>query len=198
MPEKKSRFAQMLIDKQRERNLTDRETAGELGEQQQTFSTWKRYSLPRLPRPKLASFLNISEEKLAEFVEEARHAAVDGKIAPLTAFAKASTYGRVSDRKDGKFKFDSTRKAVPDGRYAVIVDTKLMEPVFKVGCKVWLDPTVWPKPGNDVIAHSRGGLAWIGRLEELGETARLSRYAGDPVTVSDLTAVHVIVLAERV
>jgi hypothetical protein len=198
MPEKKSRFAQMLVDKQRERDLTDRETAIELNEQQQTFSTWKRGSLPRLPRPNLATFLGISEINLADLVEEARDAVAGGKIAPLTAYAKASTYGRVSDRKGGKFKFDSTRKAVPDGRYAVIVDTKLMEPVYKVGCKIWLDPTIWPQPGNDVIAHSRGGVAWIGRLEELGETARLSRYSGEPLTVGDLTAVHVIVLAERV
>lgn len=198
MPEKKSQLAQMIIDEQARRGLTDREAAAIVGEQQQTFNTWKHGSLPRLPRPNLAAFLNVDADRLEVLVEEARVAATVSKLPSLAVYAKVSTYGRIADRKDGKFKFDTTRKAVPEGRYAIIVDTKVMEPAFKVGCKAWLDPGVWPRVGDDVVAHTRGGLAWIGRLEELADVVRLTRYNGEPVVVSNVAAVHVIVLAERV
>lgn len=194
MPEKKTILAKMLIDEQKARGMTDREVAAELGVLQQTYSTWKANRVPRdKAHDAIAAFLRVSSARVAELADEA---SVPDET-HLSAYASARVYGRVSDRKEGKFKFDTSRKKVPEGRYAIVVDTKVMEPAFRVGLKAWLDPSVWPKVGDDVIAHSRG-VGWIGRLAELGTVVRLERYSGEPVEVKDVDAVHVIVLAERV
>ena len=195
MPEKKTRLAQMLIDEQKKRGWTDRAASADIGVLQQTYSNWKAGTIPRdNAHAGIAKFLGISIAELDELIEEA--AAAPEEIS-ISAYSSARTYGRMSDRKEGKFKFDTSRKAVPEGRYAVIVDTKIMEPAFRTGCKVWLDPGIWPRVGDDVVVHSNG-VGWIGQLEALGETVKLARYNGEPTVVKNVDAVHVIVLAERV
>lgn len=197
MPEIKSRLLQSILKEQKRRGVKDRAVYEELGVPQQTYSTWKAGVIPR-PRqyPAIAGFLGVPEEDVAEMAREA--AETSPASTPITI---ARTYGRMSDRKEGKFKFDPVndgRKRIPEGRYAIIVDTKVMEPVFHVGVKVWLDPSRWPSPGDDVLAHS-GGFAWIGRFEGMSNGAvQLSRYDGSQVEVKNVEAVHVIVLSERV
>ena len=147
--------------------------------------------------PSIAAFLGVSEDDVADMAREASEA-VTGTITTITG---ARVYGRMSDRREGKFKFDAFndgRKRIPEGRYAVVVDTKVMEPVFHVGVKAWLDPSRWPAAGDDVLAHS-GGFAWIGRFEGMSNGAvQLSRYDGSQLEVKNVEAVHVIVLSERV
>lgn len=197
MPEKKSRLAQLIIDEQKSRGLTDRESAGEIDVLQQTYSTWKAGRIPREKTwPSLAKFLKMSEIDLRALIDDASVAT--GKIPPLTVYSNVRTYGRMADRKEAKLKFDTSRKNVPEGRYAVIVDTKIMEPALPVGCKAWLDPGIWPKPGHDVVAHARGN-GWIGRLAKLENgNATLHRFGADPIEIADVDAVHVIVLSERI
>jgi len=189
-------LAQMLIDQQKARGMTDRAASTEIGVLQQTYSNWKAGTIPREnAHAGIAKFLGIPIGDIDGLIDEA---GASSNETPLSAYSSARVYGRVADRKDGKFKFDTSRKAVPEGRYAVVVDTKVMEPAFRVGCKVWLDPGVWPRVGDDVIVHTKGGVAWIGQLAELGEVVRLRRYAGPEAVVGNVAAVHVIVLAERV
>lgn len=195
MAESKSKLAMALIEEQRARAMTDREVATELGVQQQTYSTWKAGRVPRdKMRGPIATFLRMTAGQLDELIDD--QPAV--KEVPIGAYSSVRTYGRISDRKDGRFKFDSSRKAVPEGRYAMVVDTKVMEPALRVGCKVWLDPGVWPRVGDEVVVHAKGGIAWIGQLAEMGAVARLIRPSGEPVTIENVAAVHVVVLAERV
>ncbi|WP_421446314.1 hypothetical protein [Agrobacterium tumefaciens] len=197
MPEIKSRLLQSILKEQKRRGVKDRAVYEELGVPQQTYSTWKAGVIPR-PRqyPAIAGFLGVPEEDVADMAREA--AETSPASTPITI---ARTYGRMSDRKEGKFKFDPVndgRKRIPEGRYAIIVDTKVMEPVFHVGVKAWLDPSRWPSPGDDVLAHS-GGFAWIGRFEGMSNGAvQLSRYDGSQLEVKNVEAVHVIVLSERV
>lgn len=199
MPEKKSRLSQLIINEQKTRGLNERECATELGVLQQTYSTWKAGRVPREKVwPALAAFLHISEDALKELIDEVSEAPSSGKLPALSVYTHARTYGRMADRKEAKLKFDTSRKTVPEGRYAVIVDTKIMEPALPVGCKAWLDPGIWPKPGNDVVAHARGN-GWIGRLVSLENgNATLHRFGADPVEIADVDAVHVIVLSERI
>lgn len=194
MPEHKTRLMQMLANEQKRRDWTDRQCAEFLGELQQTFSTWKRGSLPRLPKPKLAAFLQISDDMLEELVDEARQSTGSTKLPRLAAVRE---YGRIADRKTGRYKFDTTRKTVPEGRYMVSIDTKVMEPALHVGTKAWLDPTVWPKVGDEVMVITHAGVGWIGVLAEFGQVVKLTRYNGEPVTADNVAAVHVIVLSER-
>src|SRR5688572_22420913 len=121
MPEKKTLLAKMLIDEQKARGMTDREVAAELAVLQQTYSTWKGGRIPRdKAHDAIAAFLRVPLARVQELADEA---AVPAET-PISAYASARVYGRMSDRKEGKFKFDTSRKKVPEGRYAVVVDTK--------------------------------------------------------------------------
>lgn len=198
MPEVKSRLLQSILKEQKRRAVKDRAVYEELGVRQQTYSSWKAGVVPRpMHYPALAAFLGASEDDVADMAREASES-VTGTITTITS---ARVYGRMSDRKEGKFKFDAFndgRKRIPEGRYAIVIDTKVMEPVFHVGVKAWLDPSRWPAVGDDVLAHS-GGFAWIGRFEGMSNGAvQLSRYDGSQLEVKNVEAVHVIVLSERV
>ena len=198
-----SRFAQMLLNEQTKRGMTDREIAEKHNWLQQTFSRWKMGSLPRPHMfASIAHFLQIDTAMVRELVDEAKDSAGNTKLPNVGAFNTARIYGKVVDRKDGKYSFEPFnrgRKRVPEGRYAIHIDTKVMEPALLVGTKAWVDPAVWPRMGMEVIVHAKGGAAWIGRLVSVSDgQAILDRLAGGSMTVRDVEAVHVIVLSERV
>lgn len=200
-----SRLSQMLLNEQAKRGLTDYRAAKEIGVLQQTYSSWKHGSVPRPNRyAAIAGWLHISIDMARELCEEAVASTGSTKL-PRTVEQPA---GRISDRKEGRFKFDPVStgsssggsKRIPSSRYTVSVDTKVMEPALLVGTKAWLDPSVWPKVGNEVMVHGKGGIAWLGRLESLENgRAEISRYAlGNRITIDDVQAVHAVVLSERV
>lgn len=193
----------MIAHEQKTLGQTDREICEKYGWLQQSFSKWKHGTVPRLPaHESLAEFLGIDRSMLDELIDEARQSTGNTKLPPLAALDRASEYGKVTDRKAGKFRFDPVndgRKAIPEGRYSITIDTKIMEPALLVGTKAWLDPGVWPAIGNEVMVYGRAGNAWLGRLAALdGESARLTRYAGPDVAINDVQAVHVVVLSERI
>ncbi|PDT86532.1 hypothetical protein CO676_02255 [Sinorhizobium sp. BJ1] len=189
----------MLLNEQAKRGLTDYKAAKEIGVLQQTYSSWKHGSVPRPNRyAAIAGWLHISIDMARELCEEAVASTGNTKLPRVDQPA-----GRISDRKEGRFKFDPVNtgsKRIPSSRYAISVDTKVMEPALLVGTKAWLDPAVWPQVGNEVIVHARGGVAWLGRLESLENgRAEISRYAlGNRITIDDVQAVHAVVLSERV
>ncbi|WP_201269938.1 helix-turn-helix domain-containing protein [Sinorhizobium meliloti] len=201
-----SRLSQMLLNEQAKRGLTDYKAAKEIGVLQQTYSSWKHGSVPRPNRyAAIAGWLHISIDMARELCEEAVASTGSTKLPRVAPVAEA---GRVADRKEGKFKFDAASAGadggsgsrIPSSRYTVSVDTKVMEPALLVGTKAWLDPSVWPKVGNEVMVHGKGGIAWLGRLESLSDgKAEISRYAlGNRITIDDVQAVHAVVLSERV
>ncbi|UYE95783.1 hypothetical protein HAAEEKHM_00063 [Sinorhizobium phage AP-16-3] len=201
-----SRLSQMLLNEQAKRGLTDYKAAKEIGVLQQTYSSWKHGSVPRPNRyAAIAGWLHISIDMARELCEEAVASTGSTKLPRVAPVAEA---GRVADRKEGKFKFDAASSGaaggsgsrIPSSRYTVSVDTKVMEPALLVGTKAWLDPSVWPKVGNEVMVHGKGGIAWLGRLESLENgRAEISRYAlGNRITIDDVQAVHAVVLSERV
>lgn len=199
MPEKKSRLSQMILAEQKKREFKDKQAYEALDVKQQTYSSWKRGVVPRPAMyPAIAAFLGIDEDRVAELAAEAAQVENPNK---LSAFATTRVYGTMSDRKEGKWKFppvNDGRKRIPEGRYALIVDTKIMEPVFRVGTKIWIDPSRWPQAGDDVIVHS-GGFGWIGTFVELsGGKASVTRYGGGSLAVDNVEAIHVVVLCERV
>lgn len=198
-----SRFAQMLLSEQTKRGLTDREISEKHNWLQQTFSRWKMGSLPRPHMyASIANFLQVAPPIVAELVEEARESTGNTKLPKVGVFNTARIYGKVVDRKDGKYAFEAFnqgRKRIPEGRYAILIDTKVMEPALLVGTKAWVDPSVWPKSGNEVVVHAKSGMAWIGRLASVSDgQAVIERLAAGSMTIRDVEAVHVIVLSERV
>lgn len=198
-----SRLSQMLAAEVKRRSVSEYRIAKEFGWKPQTFSSWKLGGV--LPRQqffqRLADFLHISLPDVEMLIDEARTSTGNTKLPKMDP-----VYGKVTDRKEGRYAFNADDGSSGDGgmrfpltRYAIRIDTKVMEPALLVGTKAWADPSVWPQPGNDVIAHSKGA-SWIGRLVSIENGAAiLEHYAGDrKVTVKDIDAIHVIVMAERV
>lgn len=197
-----SRLTQMLANEQKRLGMTDREICEKHGWLQQSFSKWKRGTIPRLPvHEELAQFLGLRRDMLDELIEEAKTSTGNTKLPPLSMLDRVYEYGKVTDRKAGKFRFEPVnagRKAIPEGRYIITVDTKVMEPALLVGTKAWLDPAVYPNIGDEVIVHARAGNAWLGQLSATkDDTATLVRHNGEPVTITDVQAVHVVVLSSR-
>lgn len=195
----RTRLARLIIEKQAD--ATDREVAERHGWLQQTFNRWKNGGVPRPDMyASLATFLGIDRDAVESLVLEARQTA-SSPVPRTGVFNTAKTYGRVSDRKDGKYAFEAFnqgRKRIPDGRYWIEIDTKVMEPALPVGTRAWVDPAVWPKPGYEVMVHAKGGVAWLGRLVAVvGQTAEIER-GGLTMTIRDVEAVHAIVLSERI
>ncbi len=200
MSEKKTHLAQMIAEEQVKKGLSEREAAAAMGVIQQTYSAWKRGVIPRdNKRQAVVDFLGISFERMQELVDQAAESIGATKLPRMGSFDLARQYGRVVDRKEGKYKFDTSRKAVPEGRYAIAVDTKVMEPALRVGTKAWIDPAVFSKPGDEVIVHTSVGFSWIGILEgfETGK-ATITQPNGERREINKVVAVHTIVLAERI
>ena len=200
MTAKKTRLAQMIADEQIKRGLNERDAAALCGVIQQTFSAWKRGTVPRDNKlAGLTSFLGISPEMMSELIDEAAVSLGSTKLPRIGSFDTAREYGRIADRKEGKWKFDTSRTAIPAGRYAVTMDTRAMEPALRLGTRVWADPAVMARAGDEVMVHTASGFAWVGILEhwELGR-AVITRPGGWRRELDNVVAVHTIVLAERI
>lgn len=200
MTTKKTKLAAMISQEQIKRGMNERDAASECGVIQQTFSAWKRGVVPR--DNKLAGvikFLGISPETMTTLVDEAGHDTTKGKLARMGSFATTREYGKISDRKDGKWKFDTSRTSIPAGRYMVTMDTKCMEPALRLGTRAWVDPAVFARVGDEVMVHVASGFAWVGVLDhwETGK-ATIRRPDGWRRALENVVAVHTIVLSERV
>ncbi len=191
-----SRFSQMLIAELKRRGQSEREIAREYSWSQQAFNTWLKGGVPRQQfYLRLGNFLNISQDDLIALLDEARKSENSTKLPAMDPI-----YGKVTDRKDGRYNFplvDGMR--TPRARYCIRIDTKVMEPALVVGAKAWVDPSIWPKPGNEVIVHAKGGVAWIGMLVAMDtKGATLRRHAiPNDLTIHDVESIHVITLSER-
>ncbi len=186
----------MLDAELKRRGRSEREVAREYGWSQQAFNTWLKGGVPRQQfHLRLGDFLNISQEDLIDLLDEARESDGSTKLPAMDPI-----YGKVTDRKEGRYHFPLIGgMRFPAARYCIRIDTKVMEPALVVGARAWIDPLIWPKPGNEVIVHAKGGSAWIGALRSMdGKTATLHRYAlAKDFTVTDVESIHSIVLSER-
>lgn len=196
----KTRLATLIAAEQMRRGLTEREAATLCGVLQQTFSAWKRGVVPRdNKRQTLSTFLGISLDELNAAAADAESEQTTAKLPRIGSFDHARQYGRLIDEAEGKWTFDTSRKAVPEGRYSIQVDTRAMEPALRVGTRVWADPAVTARIGDEVMVHVDGGFAWIGVLQhyEIGR-ASITRPNGWRRDLDNVVAVHTIVLAERI
>lgn len=196
----KTRLASLIAAEQMRRGLTEREAATLCGVLQQTFSAWKRGVVPRdNKRQTLSTFLGLSLNDLNAAVADAESEQTTAKLPRMGSFDTVRQYGRLDDEVEGRWIFDTSRKAVPEGRYSIQVETRAMEPALRQNTRVWADPSVTARVGDEVMVHVDGGSAWIGILEhwEIGK-ASISRPNGWRRTIENVVAVHTIVLAERI
>lgn len=196
----KTRLATLISQEQIKRGMNERSAAEACGVIQQTFSAWKRGVVPRDNKlAAIASFLGITPEEMSKLVEEASTEATTAKLPRMGSFDHAREYGRLIDEAEGKWIFDTSRKAIPEGRYSIKVETRAMEPALRQGARVWADPGVTARAGDEVMVHVDGGFAWIGVLQhyEIGR-ASITRPNGWRRDLDNVVAVHTIVLAERI
>jgi hypothetical protein len=197
----------MILSKQRSEALTDREVAASLSTLhgkdvlQQTYNKWKKGHAPSaMFWPALARWLEVDESEVEQLAEETKEAAGSTKLPSFTALAYVKAHGKIADRKEGKYRFEAHnmgRRRVPDGRYVMQIDTKVMEPVFHVGTQIWVDPAIAPQVGNEVVVHA-DGYGWLGVLAASGGEVVLDRPGAGPITVKNVEAIHVVVLSSRV
>ncbi len=200
MTAKKTRLAQAIAAKQIELGLNERDAAAKCQVIQQTFSAWKRGVVPRDNKlAALTAFLGVSPEEMGRLVDEAGAELGATKLPRMGSFDTAREYGRLADRKEGKWRFDTSRTAIPSGRYAITMDTRAMEPALRLGTRAWADPGVFARVGDEVMVHVASGFAWVGVLEHW-ETGRatITRPDGWRRELDNVVAVHTIVLAERI
>lgn len=181
-----SKLSELLANEQARRGITDYKAAQEIGVSQQTYSTWKHGSEPRPNKfAALAEWLGVPAEEIV------------GIAGPKKA---AAIHGRVSDRKEGKYRFDAddAGRRIPSARYAFPLETNVMEPALLYGTRAWADPAAWPKPGHEVLAHGPKGVAWLGRLVTAEAGRAVIENAAGRFVVEGVEAIHVVVLSERV
>jgi hypothetical protein len=155
---------------------------------QQNVSNWIRKRVPDdVFHPTIAKWLGLTREELRAAFDDA---------AP-DPFAGVPLLGKIANRKLGKWRF----RSVPTAPYAMRIDTRVMEPGLPVGGRVLAAPAR-PVVGNEVIAHTADGLAWVGVWQGIGvrkgEDGKLQRYNGELVTLANVVAVHPILLSERI
>jgi len=192
-----SRLSQLLENELRSRGRSERELAKEFDWSQQAFNTWLKGSVPRKQFwDRIARFLSISVDDVEALAEEAKESTGSTKLPTIDP-----VWGKVTDRKAGRYVFpDESGMRFPLTRYCIRIDTKVMEPALLVGTRAWADPSRWPAVGNEVIAHTKSGAAWIGRLFSIeANKATIEQYGSDKKTiVDDIAAVHVIVSSQRI
>ncbi len=199
-----SKISQKLSEKQIALAAVDRAVAAELSTihgktiSQQTYNAWKKGRTPTdAYTSTLAQWLELPVDEIAEMLAADRAAGGPSRIPSFTSLAYVAERGKIADRKDGKYRFAGTRP-VPEGRYVMQVDTKVMEPIFHVGTQIWLDPAPMARPGNEVVVHA-GGFGWLGVLHEWnGATAKINRPAAGPLELKGVDAIHVVILSSRV
>lgn len=203
-----SRLSQMILNKQRTESLTDREVAAALtalhGKEviQQTYNKWKKGHTPStMFWPAVAKWLAIDEAEMEQLAEDTKNAAGSARLPSFTALAYVKQHGKIADRKEGKYRFEAHnmgRRRVPDGRYVMSVDTKVMEPALRVGTQIWVDSAVAPQVGNEVVVHA-DGFGWLGALVGVeGSSATITRTSIGELTIKNVEAIHVVVLSSRV
>ena len=184
--------------------MADRAVAAELSAihgksiSQQTYNAWKKGRVPTdAYATTLAQWLDLPVEDVAAAMETDRAAGGPSRVSAFTSLAYVAERGKIADRKDGKYRF-AGRRPVPEGRYVMQVDTKVMEPIFHVGTQIWLDPALMARPGNEVVVHS-DGFGWLGVLQEWnGTAAKIDRPGAGPLEIKGVDAIHVVILSSRV
>lgn len=198
-----SHLSQIIAQKQLDKNVVDRVAAEEISlagagdVSQQKYSSWKRGVIPRPnARAALAKWLGIPRDHLDALCEEAE----SESDVSLSVWSRVRKAGRIADRKEAKYKFDPVnngRKRIPEGRYTMSIDTKVLEPVFRAGTQIWIDPAKGPLMGDEVVVHA-DGFGWVGVLKRWDASgATLYRPGAGDVTVKNVEAVHVVVLSSR-
>jgi hypothetical protein len=206
MKEKKGlpRLAQMLIHRQKQLEATDRAICEEYGWLQQTYNNWKGGAAPRSPwYDSVASYLGVTPHDVEELAEEAKISKGSRKIPKLSVYSAAREYGEVKDASTGEYFFNAFnvgRRHIPEGRYAFIVDTAVMEPSLRQGTRAFADGSIWAKPGNEVMVHADNGEAWLGELVSMKDGGvQIRQYNPDRTfSLKEINAVHPVVLSERI
>lgn len=197
-------LAEVLIERQTALGATDRAICEEYGWLQQTYHTWKKGSSPRAPmHESIALFTGLPVEEISRLADEARRADHRAGAPKLLIYNGSREHGEVSDASTGQLYFNDFnvgRRRIPEGRYAIRMDTAVMEPAIRSGTYCWVDQSIWVAAGLEAIVHEDDGIAWVGQVVAIdGGGIELKQYnPSRNFRIERPKAVHAIALSSRI
>jgi SOS-response transcriptional repressor LexA len=117
---------------------------------------------------------NIGKTDVREFDKNVAPAEVGTRLVPVISYVQAGQMTEVVDpfALGGSFEFISTDLDLSGRAFALIIKGPSMEPEFREGDKVIIDPAVCPQPGDFVVAKNSVEEATFKKYRPRGTDAR--------------------------
>jgi len=168
-------FGARLKTLRRERKLTQKQLGKVVGVSDVTIGYWEKdQNMPGgVSLTKLARFFGVSEDFLLTGKEE--NSNVSPSIAgalqvPIISWVQAGTWTSESDARnlEGAIDYILTNGLHSFGTFALKVKGKSMEPEFKEGDTIIVDPDLCPGPGDYVVAKNGSEYATFKKYRARG------------------------------
>ncbi|EPJ3809302.1 MULTISPECIES: LexA family protein [Serratia] len=170
-----STFGTRLMALRKERKLTQKQLGKLVGVSDVTVGYWEKdqNSPGGLSLTKLASFFGVSENYLLTGKEELSNVSTGSLGAmqvPIISWVQAGQWTAECDASnlDGTTDYILTTDLHSIGTFALNVKGKSMEPEFKEGDTIVVDPDLYPVPGEYVIAANGRGEATFKKYRSRG------------------------------
>jgi SOS-response transcriptional repressor LexA len=159
----------------KERKLTQKQLGKLVGVSDVTIGYWEKgqNSPGGLSLTKLASYFGVSESYLLTGKEEVSNVSagsIGAMQVPIISWVQAGQWTAECDARnlDGTTDYILTTDIHSLASFALKVKGKSMEPEFREGDTIVVDPELYPAPGEYVIATNGGGEATFKRYRSRG------------------------------
>lgn len=170
-----STFGQRLLSLRKERKLTQKQLGKAVGVSDVTVGYWEKdQNKPgSVPLTKLARYFGVSENYLLTGNEDSPNV-IEGSIGamqvPIISWVQAGMWTSESDARnlEGAIDYILTTEAHSLGTFALRVKGRSMEPEFREGDTIVVDPELYPNPGEFVVATNGKGEATFKKYRSRG------------------------------
>ena len=159
----------------KERKLTQKQLGKVVGVSDVTVGYWEKdqNSPGGVSLTRLAKFFGVTEDFLVSGKEgnsNVSPASVGGMQVPIVSWVQAGSWTPESDARsiEGAVDYVLTTEAHSFGTFALKVKGRSMEPDFKEGDTLIIDPELYPTPGDYVIATNGNNEATFKKYRAKG------------------------------
>ena len=168
-------FGSRLKSLRKERKLTQKQLGRVVGVTDVTVGYWEKdQNTPGgISLTKLARYFGVSEDFLLTGKEDKSNVspgAIGGMQVPIISWVQAGSWTSKSDARnlEGAVDYILTTGAHSFGTFALKVRGKSMEPEFKEGDTIIVDPDLYPNPGDYVVAKNGSEYATFKKYRARG------------------------------
>ncbi|MCH9269656.1 LexA family protein [Pantoea ananatis] len=161
----------------KERKLTQAQLGKAIGVSDVTIGYWEKdQNQPGgLSLTKLAKYFGVSESFIVTGKEEGSNvsfAPMGYRKIPVISWVQAGNWTSASDASniEGALDFILTSEPHSMGTFALLIRGKSMEPDFREGDSIIVDPDLCPKPGDYVVAKNGSDEATFKKYRSRGVT----------------------------